>query len=91
MAEAKVGGIQILGFFTILPICSILVPSPWEIRPLHLFSLKLMTANPTIWAQHPATAAPPARPVRLRAAQIAALLMGSVNAMPTMTDTKMPI
>ena len=28
MADASVGGIQIRGFFTILPICSILVPSP---------------------------------------------------------------
>ena len=79
------------GFFTILPICSMLVPIPCAIRPPHLFSLKLITANPTICAQHPATAAPPASPVRLSAAQIAALLIGSVRAIPTMTDTRIPM
>ncbi len=55
-AEAMMGGIQIRGFFTILPICSMEVPSPWEIRPPHLFSRKLITAKPTILAQQPATA-----------------------------------
>ena len=67
------------------------VPIPWAKSPPHLFSLKLITANPTIWAQHPATAAPPASPVRERAAQIAALLIGSVSAIPTITDTRIPI
>ena len=28
MAEVKIGGIQIFGFFTMLPICSMEVPSP---------------------------------------------------------------
>ena len=50
-----------------------------------------MTAKPTIWAQQPATAAPPAKPVRPSAAQMAALEMGSVSAMPTSTETTMPI
>ena len=50
-----------------------------------------MTAKPTIWAQHPATAAPPARPTRPRAAQMAALEMGSVRAIPTITDTRIPM
>lgn len=31
-------GIQIRGFSTILPICSMLVPRPWAIRPPILFS-----------------------------------------------------
>ena len=91
MAAASVGGIQMRGFFTILPICSILVPNPWEISPLHLFSLKLIAAKPTICAQQPATAAPPASPVKFSAAQIAAELIGSVSATPTITDTKIPI
>ncbi len=85
------GGIQIRGFFTILPICSMEVPSPWEIRPPHLFSRKLITAKPTILAQQPATAAPPASPVRERAAQMAAEEMGRVSAMPTSTETMIPI
>ncbi len=50
-----------------------------------------MTANPTICAQHPASAAPPASPVRPSAAQIAALLIGSVSAIPTITDMITPI
>ena len=91
MAEARVGGIQILGFFTILGIWSILVPTPWATRPPQRFSLKLMTAKPTIWAQQPATAAPPARPTRPKEAQMAAEEMGRVRAMPTSTDTTMPM
>ena len=91
MAEASVGGIQILGFLMMLGICSILVPTPWATSPPQRFSRKLMTAKPTIWAQQPATAAPPARPVRLRAAQMAAEEMGSVRATPMTTDTRMPI
>ena len=85
------GGIQIKGFLTILPICSIDVPIPWETIPPHLFSLKDITAKPTIWAQQPATAAPPASPVSPRAAQIAAEEIGRVSAMPTMTETMIPI
>ena len=37
-----------------------LVPSPCETSPPQLFSLKLITAKPTICAQQPAIAAPPA-------------------------------
>ena len=85
------GGSQILGFLTIFPIWSIEVPSPWATRPPQRFSLKLMTANPTIWAQHPATAAPPASPVSPRAAHMAALLMGRVSTIPTITDTRTPM
>ena len=60
------------GFFTILGICNMLVPTPCATRPPQRFSLKLITAKPTICAQQPATAAPPARPVKPKAAQIAA-------------------
>ena len=67
------------------------VPRPWLIRPPTPFSLKLIAAKPTICAQQPATAAPPARPVRPSAAQMAAEEMGKVSATPTMTDTAMPI
>ena len=91
MAEAKVGGSQIRGFRTIFPIWSIEVPMPWAKSPPHLFSLKLITAKPIIWAQQPATAAPPARPVSPNAAQMAALLIGRVSATPTSTETRMPM
>ena len=74
---ARVGAIQIRGFFTMFPICSIEVPSPWAKRPPTPFSLKERTAKPIIWAQQPAVAAPPARPSRLSMIQMAALLMGS--------------
>ena len=90
-AEATIGGIQMRGLRTMLPICSILVPMPCEISPPQRFSRKLMTAKPTICAQQPATAAPPARPVSVSAAQIAALEMGSVSAMPMTTDTTTPM
>ena len=90
-AEAAIGGTQIQGFLTILPICSIEVPMPWETSPPHLFSLKDITAKPTICAQQPATAAPPARPVSPSAAQIAAEEIGSVSAIPMITDTTMPM
>ena len=73
------------------PICSIEVPRPCDTRPPTLFSLKEITAKPTIWAQQPATAAPPARPVSRSAAQIAAEEMGSVSAIPTITETRIPI
>ena len=64
---------------------------PCEIRPPQRFSLNDMTANPIICAQQPATAAPPASPVRLSAAHIAAEEIGKVSAIPTMTETSMPI
>ena len=40
-------------------------------------------AKPTMLAQQPATAAPPASPTRLKLWQMAAEEMGSVSAMPT--------
>ena len=46
--EARMGGIQIRGFLMMLGICSMLVPMPWATRPPQRFSLKLMTAKPTI-------------------------------------------
>ena len=64
---------------------------PWDTSPPQRFSGKEITAKPIIWAQQPATAAPPARPVSPRAAQMAAEDMGSVSAMPTSTETTMPI
>ena len=67
------------------------MPTPWATNPPQRFSRKLITAKPTIWAQQPATAAPPARPVRLRAAQMAAEEMGRVRATPMTTLTKMPM
>ena len=91
MAEVTVGAIQMRGFFTMLGIWSIEVPRPWLTRPPQPFSRKLITAKPTIWAQQPATAAPPARPVRPSTEQIAAEEMGRVRATPTRTDTRMPI
>ena len=91
IADVMIGGIQILGFRTMLPICSMDVPIPWEISPPHLFSLKDITAKPIICAQQPATAAPPASPVRPNAAQIAAEEIGRVSAMPMITDTTMPM
>ena len=74
-----------------LPICNILVPSPCATSPPTLFSRKLAQANPTICAQQPATAAPPASPVRPMEAHIAALLTGSVRSIPTITETMIPI
>ena len=68
MAEVTMAGSQMRGFLTMLPIWSMEVPSPWDTSPPHLFSRKLMTAKPTICAQQPATAAPPARPVTDRGA-----------------------
>ena len=91
IAEATVGAIQIRGFLTMLPIWSMEVPIPCDTSPPHLFSLKDITAKPIICAQQPATAAPPARPVRLSEAQMAAEEIGSVRAIPTSTDTRMPI
>ena len=64
------------------------VPIPWDTRRPILFSGKDITAKPTICAQQPATAAPPASPVSPKAAQIAAEEIGSVSAIPTNTETK---
>ncbi len=79
------------GFLTMLPICSIDVPIPCEITPPQRFSRKEMAAKPIICAQHPANAAPPASPVKPNAAQMAADEIGSVSAMPTKTETSIPI
>ena len=50
-----------------------------------------MTAKPTMFAQQPARAAPPARPVSESAAQMAADEIGRVSAMPTTTEMMMPM
>ena len=50
-----------------------------------------MMAKPTMFAQQPATAAPPASPTRLKLWQMAAEEIGSVRAMPTDAETIMPI
>ena len=64
---------------------------PWDTTPPQPLSLNEIAAKPTIWAQQPATAAPPARPVSPSTEHIAAEEIGSVSAMPTTTDTTMPI
>ena len=74
-----------------LPICNIEVPIPCDTSPPQRFSLNDITAKPTICAQHPATAAPPARPVSPNAAHMAADDIGRVSAIPTNTDTAIPI
>ena len=89
--EAKVGGSQMRGFFTIFPIWSMEVPSPWARSPPVPFSRKLKMAKPIIWAQQPAVAAPPASPSKFSMMQIAALLIGRVRAMPIRADTRMPM
>ena len=91
IAEAAVGAIQMRGLRTILGIWSMDVPKPCATRPPQPFSRKLITAKPTIWAQQPATAAPPARPTKPKEAQMAAEEMGSVSAMPMVTETSTPI
>ena len=102
IADAKIVGSQIRGFFMMFGICSIDVPKPCDTSPPKRFSLNDITAKPTICAQHPTIAAPPARanpfsleaafnPVSESAAQIAAELIGKVSAMPTSTDTMSPI
>ena len=90
-AETTMGAIQMRGLRTMLPIWSMEVPRPCETRPPQPFSRNDIVAKPTICAQHPATAAPPARPVRPSAAQIAADEIGSVSAIPTSTETATPI
>ena len=91
IAEVIIGASQMRGFLTMLGIWSIEVPMPWLTRPPQRFSRKDITAKPTICAQQPATAAPPARPVRASTEQIAAEDIGRVRAIPTSTDTTMPI
>ena len=90
-AEASVGASQMRGFLIMFGTCSMEVPMPCAKKPPQPLSRKLMTAKPIICAQQPATAAPPARPVKPSAAQMAALEIGSVNATPTMTETRMPM
>ena len=90
-ALATIGGIQIFGFLTILGICSMLVPKPWLSSPAQRFSLKLITAKPTICAQQPTVAAPAAKPLSDRAMAIAALEIGKVRIMPINTATTIPI
>ena len=91
IADANVGGIHIFQFLTIFPICNIEVPSPWATSPPQPFSLKLITANPTICAEQPTVEAPAANPLNPIIIHKAALLIGSVNAIPTTTDTIIPI
>ena len=67
------------------------MPTPCEIRPPIPLSLKLITANPIIWAQHPAVAAPAASPSSPSIMHMAAELIGRVRQQPTMTDTVIPI
>ena len=90
-AEVRMAGSQMRGFFTMLGICSMEVPMPWLTSPPQRFSRKERTANPTMLAQQPATAAPPASPVSPSTEQMAAEEMGSVRAMPTSTDTRTPM
>ena len=69
-AEVRMAGSQMRGFFTMLGICSMEVPMPWLTSPPQRFSRKLITAKPTICAQQPAVAAPPARPSRYQKSMI---------------------
>ncbi len=91
IALVKTGGNQQIGCLTRLGICSILVPTPCATRPPHLFSLKLMTAKPTICAQQPTTAAPAAIPLRLIATPMAAEEIGRVRHTPIIAATRIPI
>lgn len=85
------------GFFMTLGICSILVPIPCDMSPDQRFSLKLMTAKPTMWQQQPTTAAPPARSIASLvllsaiATHIAALDVGRVSKIPITTAIIIPI
>ena len=74
-----------------------LVPIPCEISPPTPFSLNDITANPTICAAHPTTAAPPASIIASDelctaiAIQIAAEDVGIVKSIPITTDITTPI
>ena len=91
IADASVGGSQISGRLIILGICSMEVPTPWAKSPPTPLSLKLVTANPIIWQQHPMVAAPAATPFNPRIIPRAAELMGSVSTIPITTETIIPI
>ena len=91
IAEASVGASHTMGLRAMFPIWSMEVPRPCEIRPPQPFSLKLITAKPTICAQHPAVAAPAAKPLIPIEIHNAAELMGSVRMQPTDTATTTPI
>ena len=90
-----------IGFFIILGICSILVPSPCATSPPTPFSRKLVTAKPTMWQAQPATAAPPAIAKTSGfwtavfdvaiAIHIAADDVGIVKSIPITTDTNIPV
>ena len=67
------------------------VPIPCATKPPTPLSLKLITANPIIWAQHPTVAAPAANPPSPNIIQSAALDMGAVKANPTTTATIIPM
>lgn len=56
-----------------------------------LFSLKLETAKPIIFAQHPTVAAPAASPLKFNIIANAAELIGSVSTIPIITETNIPI
>ena len=62
----------------------------WLIAP-PLGKAAMWVGNLIMWAQQPATAAPPARPVNPRVIQIAAEEIGSVKATPTVTEIRIPI
>ena len=54
-------------------------------------SFQLITAKPIICAQHPAVAAPPAKPLKPRIIAIAAELIGKVKIIPIVTLKTIPI
>ena len=95
---ATIWGIKILGFLIKFGICNMLVPRPCAINPPHLFSLKLDTAKPTICAQQPTQAAPPAINIASELGdtaameiQIAAEEVGSVKSNPIVVEITIPI
>lgn len=57
----------------------------------NLFSLKLDTANPIMFAQHPTVAAPAANPLKFNIIANAAELIGKVRTIPIITETNIPI
>ena len=91
MADASVGGSQISGRFIMFGICSMEVPMPWAKSPPTPLSLKLVTAKPIIWQQHPTVAAPAATPFKPRIIPSAAELIGKVSTIPMITETTIPI
>ena len=91
IALVNIGGIHVLGFLAMFGICNMEVPIAWAVKPPQLLSLLLMAANPIIWAQHPARAAPPAKPAMLRATAMTAELIGKVRHIPIKTAIIAPI